>query len=235
MKTPLVITPKKTQTDDNDNNWSGFTISIFVTFIIVLLYILIGSNFIYLLNNISKGNSDDLIERLRPFSNSRSTHSIAAWFFDTVDTSYKTNITALVKILSALGIMSKDRTNIQAILSGVPFAILLIVAMLIFASNWVYMFQAGAGWSLLGIFMAYSFLVNSFISVIQIFQYIYIFSLMPFITKHEEWKKNIEGMKTSIWILFGLLVCVSASGSLNSYISTTMAVMYAYFIIKQFI
>ena len=37
MKTPLVITPKKTQSSDNDNNWSGFTVSMFVTFIIVLL------------------------------------------------------------------------------------------------------------------------------------------------------------------------------------------------------
>ena len=242
MKTPLVITPKKTYKSSNDNNWLSFTIFTLLSFLIVVSYGLIGSNFVYLIGLMKNGNSlfeKNIIQRLTPFYND--THptnnykTVFGWFFDTLNTSYDTNISAMISLLSKIGNALSGHTNIQAMLSVVPFALLPIIAILICGANWFYMFGTGFLWAFIGLFMFYSFLVNSCISFVQICQYIYLFLLFPIFNDWSSVKNNMQQIQMSLFIFFGLLVCISAITSLNGYISATMAAMYIYWLIKQII
>ena len=239
MKTPMVLTPKKTHKSSNDNNWVVFAIHTIVSFIIVITYGLIGSNFMHLLGIAKNGDEATLVKNFTPFYNythhTNDYKTVFKWVFDVLNTSYDTNLKGLVTAMSKLGNILEGHTNIQAMLSLVPFALIPVISIAIFGSNWFYMFYEGFWWSLVGLFLMYSFVVNSCISIVQIFQYIYIFLLFPMVSNSTESKKNIKSMQMSLSLLFGLLVCISAFLALNSYISITMSVMYVCWIIKQFI
>lgn len=117
-----------------------------------------------------------------------------------------------------------------------PFMLLVfpLVVIFIYFSNWVSLFKEGWIFTLVGIFLIYSWVINSSVAFVQSLQYVLTFLFLPIFADYKRIKKIIGCNAKSLSLLFGLLVCSSAFSCLDNNIAITMFVVYLIMIIKSF-
>lgn len=97
----------------------------------------------------------------------------------------------------------------------------------------LFTFQAGFWWFIIGILCFYTWVLDGGIALIQVFQYLKTLLLVP-ITLNWRVVKGIIGCNLmGLIILFGWLVCASASALLQPTISIVMWVFYFFICLKM--
>ena len=167
------------------------------------------------------------------------------WFAQSTADSYKTNRSFLqqwLKLFSLNKGADKDtEENIFSnesfqmfVASPLTFIVFPLVIFLTYFSSWFSMFKMGWGWTLIGIFLFYSWFISFGVSFVQMFQYLFTLMFLPLFADIKRVKKifgcNVKGLS----ILFGLLVCSSAFSHLDNTISITMFIVYLLMIIKSY-
>jgi hypothetical protein len=102
----------------------------------------------------------------------------------------------------------------------------MLVPFLGFVLNLWYSFSASFAWSIVGIFLVYTFLIASITSIMHYFQFLKTFLLLPLSERWPEIQSIITcNIKTLIFV-FGWLVCTGAFSFLDPMTSGVMAVVY---------
>jgi hypothetical protein len=135
----------------------------------------------------------------------------------------------------------KDDKNIFAndtfqIFLVAPFMFFMFIFLIIFMyfSSWFSLFKSGWGFTLIGLFLIYSWFITFGITFVQSFQYLFTFMFIPLIADYKRVKKIFGCNVKSLSMFFGLLVCSSAFSYLDNTISITMFVVYLLMILKSF-
>ena len=193
------------------------------------------------LNNIGIGNKSGW-----PYSmyNPRGGYGIIQgfknWFAKSIADCYITNRGLFQKFLQVFAPDREDKNKFSNetfqmfILAPVMFIVFPLVSTFIYLSSWFSEFKAGIGFTLVGMFLCYSWVTTATVSFIQSMQYLLTFLVLPLIADYKRIKKIIGCNVKSLSFLFGLLVCSSGFVYLDTTISVTMFVVYLYLIIKSF-
>jgi hypothetical protein len=112
------------------------------------------------------------------------------------------------------------------VLSPFMYLILPLVVIFIHFSSWVSAFKSGVGFTFIGLFLAYSFMLTTGVSVVQTLQYLGMLTVLPLIADFNKIKKIISCNVKSLSFLFGLLLCGSAVTYLDNTIAITMFVSF---------
>jgi hypothetical protein len=162
------------------------------------------------------------------------------WLAKGVADSYINDRFILQKWLSLFS-PDKDGKNIFAnetfqmfIMSPLMFLVFPLVIIFIFFSSWFSLFKEGWVFALVGMFLIYSWVINSSVSIVQSMQYLLTFMFLPIIADFKRIKKIIGCNVKALSLFFGLLVCSSAFSYLDNTVSITMFVVYLGMIIKSF-
>jgi hypothetical protein len=192
------------------------------------------------LNNIGIGKKGGWPYSMYNNSGFSFTQSFKNWFAKSIADTYITNRGLLQKWLG-LFTPDKDDKNIFSnetfqMFIIAPLTILLfpLIIFFIYFSSWFSDFKSGWGFTLVGMFLCYSWITTSTVSIIQCMQYLLTFTVLPLIADYKRVKKIIGCNVKSLSLLFGLLVCSSGFSYLDNTISITMLVVYLFLVIKSF-
>ena len=142
-----------------------------------------------------------------------------------------------------IGYFSKENDKI---LSNDTFQILFVAPITLMASLLVFpagffvsLFKSfttetffGLIWAIAGLFLGYSWVLSSCISIVQFIQYLIFFMIIPLLTNLTMVKKILHCNIITLGLLFGALVCGSAITSLDYVTSSVMIVVYLIMAIK---
>lgn len=143
---------------------------------------------------------------------------------------------------SWLGFFSKDKSflgnNTLQILIIAP--ITLMASILAFpAGFFVGLFKSfttkmtfGLVWAIVGLFLGYSSILLTGISIVQFIQYLIFFMIIPLIVNLKQVKTILHRNITTLGMLFGALVCSSAITTLDYVTSSVMVIGYILMAIK---
>ena len=168
------------------------------------------------------------------------TQNFKNWFSESIADAYITNRGLLQ---SWLGLFSPDKeeknifsneTFQMFVVAPFMFLIFPLIALFIYFSSWFSEFKSGWGFTLIGMFLLYSWLTTSTVSLIQCMQYLLTFTILPLIADYKRIRKIIGCNVKGLSLLFGLLICSSAFSHLDNTISITMFLVYLFLIIKSF-
>jgi hypothetical protein len=160
------------------------------------------------------------------------------WFAKSIADSYITNRGLLQKWL---GVFSPDKeeknkfsneTFQMFIIAPLMFLVFPFISLFIYSSSWFSEFKSGVGFTVVGMFLCYSWCTTATVSFIQSIQYLLTFLVLPLIADFKRVKKIIGCNVKSLSLLFGLLVCSSAFSYLDNTVSVTMFVVYLILLIK---
>jgi hypothetical protein len=94
------------------------------------------------------------------------------------------------------------------------------------------MSKGGWIWAFIGLFLGYTWILTSSISILQFIQYILLFTLLPLLKNFSKIKNILHCNSTTLGLLFGALVCSSAFTHLDDITSIVMTVVYILMTIK---
>ena len=164
------------------------------------------------------------------------------WFAQSTADSYKMNRSLLQQWFKLFS-LNKEGTeeNIFSneyfqmfVVSPLMFLVFPLVIFFTYFASWFSMFKMGWGWTLIGAFLIYSWLISFGVSFAQTVQFLFAFTLLPLFADIKRVKKifgcNVKGLS----IFFGLLICSSAFSYLDNTISITMFVVFLLMIIKSY-
>jgi len=95
------------------------------------------------------------------------------------------------------------------------------------------MSKSGWIWALIGLFLGYTWIITSTISIVQFIQYILLFTLLPLLKNFTKIKDILHCNITALGLLFGVLVCGSAYAHLDNITASVMLVVFILTTIKQ--
>jgi hypothetical protein len=90
----------------------------------------------------------------------------------------------------------------------------------------------GLIWAIMGIFLGYTWILSSSISIVQFIQYLLFLIIIPLITNLKMVKNIIHCNIKTLGLLFGALVCGSAISTLDYVTSSVMIVVYLLSVVK---
>jgi hypothetical protein len=162
------------------------------------------------------------------------------WFAKSTADAYITDRTLLQKWLS-LFTPDKEGKNFFAnetiqmfFISPLMFLIFPLVIIFIVFSSWFSLFKESWMFALVGMFLCYSWLINSSVSIVQSLQYLFTFMILPVLADFKRIKKIIGCNVKALSLFFGLLVCSSAFSYLDVTTAVTMFIVYLAMIVKSF-
>ena len=176
-------------------------------------------------------NSDSFFSFTQKFKN---------WLAKSTADSYITNRSLLQKWLSLFSPDNEEKnifsneTFQMFIMAPLMYLIFPLLIFFIYFSSWFSLFKEGWVYALVGMFLVYSWLITTSVSIVQSLQYLLAFMILPLISDFKRVKKIFGCNIKSLSLLFGLLVCSSAFTYLNSTISVTMLVVYLIMAIKSY-
>jgi len=168
------------------------------------------------------------------------TQNFKNWFSKSIADCYITNRSILQKWLGLFSSDKEDKnifsneTFQMFVVAPLMFLIYPLIIFFIYFSSWFSAFKSGWGFTLIGMFLLYSWFTTSTVSLIQSMQYLLTFTILPLIADYKRIRKIIGCNVKSLSLLFGLLVCSSAFSYLDNTISITMFLVYLFLIIKSF-
>lgn len=90
----------------------------------------------------------------------------------------------------------------------------------------------GLIWAVIGLFLGYTWILSSSISLVQLIQYLLFFIVLPLVSNLSLVKKILHCNIKTLSIIFGALVCSSAITNLDYVTSTVMIIVYLIMTIK---
>ena len=168
------------------------------------------------------------------------TQKFKNWFSTSIADCYITNRSVLQKWLGLFSSDKEDKnifsneTFQMFVVAPLMFLIFPLIIFFIYFSSWFSSFKSGWGFTLIGMFLLYSWFTTSTVSLIQCNQYLLTFVFFPLIADYKRIRKIIGCNVKGLSLLFGLLVCSSAFSYLDNTISITMFLVYLFLIIKSF-
>lgn len=162
------------------------------------------------------------------------------WIVETIYGAFSINRGFLQKWLS---FFSKDNETFLSndtfqMLFAAPLTLLLspFVLFLGFFASFYSAFTTntffGLIWAIIGLFLGYTWMLTSSISVVQFIQYLLFFIVLPLVSNLSLVKKILHCNIKTLSILFGALVCSSAIANLDYVTSTVMIIVYLIMTIK---
>ena len=173
------------------------------------------------------------------------TQQFKNWFAQSTADSYKTNRSLLQQWLKLFSLnKDSDKDTEENIFSNESFQMFIVSPLMFlvfpltifftYFYSWFSMFKMGWGWTLIGMFLIYAWVIPFGVSFIQTFQYMFAFMFLPLFADIKRVKKifgcNVKGLS----IFFGLLICSSAFSHLDDTISITMSIVFLLMIIKSY-
>ena len=168
--------------------------------------------------------------------------SFKNWFSETIAGAYGTDRSYLaewVSLFSPKGGGNMLSNNVFQILVVAPLTLLVggqgIVSIVGFLSTIFSAFTAnswGWQWSLIGIFLAYTWITAFGVAVMHYLQFMATFLFLPAFSNMASLKSILACNSSVLGWLFGALVVSSASTTLDSTVSMTMLVVYLILAIK---
>ena len=193
------------------------------------------------LNNIGIGNKSGWpYSMYNPHSGYGIIQGFKNWFAKSIADCYITNRGLFQNFLQVFAPDREDKNKFSNetfqmfILAPIMFIVFPLVSTFIYLSSWFSEFKAGIGFTLIGMFLCYSWFTTATVSFIQSMQYLLTFLVLPLIADYKRIKKIIGCNVKSLSFLFGLLVCSSGFVYLDTTISVTMFVVYLSLLIKSF-
>ena len=93
----------------------------------------------------------------------------------------------------------------------------------------------GVFWALFGLVFGWTWGLSSTISMVQFIQYLFLFMVLPLLSNLTAVKKILHCNIKTLALLFGALVCGSASVHLDNVTSYVMTGVYIILFIKSFL
>lgn len=166
--------------------------------------------------------------------------SFKNWFAETVAGSYIIN-RGLLRSWVNLFAPGEEGDNL---FSNEPFQILFVAPLTLLAfplalffgffSTLYSAFNASWIWTLAGMIFAYTWLIGTGISIVQMIQYFVLLLIFPLLSDLTTIKKILQCNTHILGILFGALVISSAFSNLDNTTSIVMFVAYLLYVIKSF-
>ena len=164
------------------------------------------------------------------------------WFAESIADSYKTNRSLLQQCLKLFSLSKEgaeenifsNETFQMFIVSPLTFLVFPLTIFFTYCCSWFSMFKMGWGFTLIGAFLIYSWLISFSVSFAQTVQYLFTFTLLPLFADIKRVRKIFGCNAKALSIFFGILVCSSAVSYLDTTISITMFVVYLLMLIKSY-
>jgi hypothetical protein len=160
------------------------------------------------------------------------------WFAESVADSYITSRSLLQKWLNLFAPVEVDKNIFSnetfQIFFLAPLMLLIfpLVVIFIYFSNWVSAFKTSWIYTIFGMIFVYSWFTTFFVVIIQAMQYLLTLLFLPLFADYKRIKKIINCNITSLSLLFGLLMCISAFQNLDTTIAITMLIVYLMMVVK---
>lgn len=110
-----------------------------------------------------------------------------------------------------------------------------IVFLITLVLSFFYAFKESFWWSIFGFFFIFLWLIINGLSLVQFFDYLFKFTILPLLTNLTDIKEIISCYAEWLILLFGLFVCIGGTIYLNSTIAIVYWVVWALLVLKSLI